>query len=143
MSAPTDYAIAEIAIRDWARTRTALTTLLSGDTRLIDLTPHPTLPCIGMYRAGGAPLANVPVDVPTMAFQCWGPGGASTVTSSPMSALRLGTALIAEINQMGGKAMMPGVFALDGTVLSFYWNPGAGDRPRYVVNATIALRRSA
>lgn len=137
----TDYPLAELAIRDWLRTRPALLTLLSGDARRIDLTPDPLLPCIGMYRAGGAPMPGVPVDRPSMAFQCWGPGGAAATNATPMSALRLSTALVAEIMGMGGRQMLPGTYALDGDVLSSYWNPGAGDRPRYVVNANIALRR--
>lgn len=122
-------------MRDWLRTRTALLGELSNDTRRIDLdAPSGTKKYIVLFRDGGSPDRNVPLDLATITFHCYGPALGAAV------ALQL--ALIDELSSMSSEPLNDSVYGRGADILSSYYLPD-GTTPRYVVTALVtASRRS-
>jgi hypothetical protein len=139
------YPNTELAVRNWLRGKQSLTSLLTAPaatrglqaTALVDLDPHPELPCVVVYRAGGQTDANLPLDRAVLGFDCWG------TSSSRKSAMDLQVALLGALTGMASEPLGPDVYGYHALVQSALWSPDPGGRSRYVVTAVVTARRAA
>lgn len=131
----TELPATELAVRTWLRTRSAVVSLLSNDTRRIDVdAPKEGRDYVALYRAGGAPDRYVPLDTAAITFHCYG--------GTRKKALDLQTAIVGALHSMSSETLSEGVFGRDAEVLSAFWLPD-GDHARYVVTALVTASRSA
>lgn len=133
-----DFVSTERAMRDWLQTRTELLSLLSNDKRRIDVERPKFNPAssIVVFRIGGQPLRNVPMDRALLQFDCWaGTRGA---------ALRLQEALCGVLYSMALEPLTEGVLGHDAEITSIFYAPGeSAGAERYVVTALVSATRRA
>lgn len=121
----------EMAVRDWLRTVPEVVAAVGGDSRKIDVdySGDPASTHLSMFRAGGAPERNFPMDTCFMDFDCWGRGRGAALT--------LSTVLMEAIRATRETQMNDSAYLHGGEVLSSSWLPDPTGQARYVVSAVL------
>lgn len=123
----------EQATRVWLR---SITTSAAG--RVYFGTPDKTTndPFVTLFRVGGGPLiSEVPTDAARISFSCW--------AQTKHAAQQLSAEVASAVFNLRAGDVMGECTVCFATMLSSLWVPDSqSGTPRYIVDATIAVRQS-